>query len=266
MTKNKIVLIDNGILMFRSIYSWRTKKEKWNSPPRQYLVSLIANLKRLNLTKDDTIIIAKDSPKGSWRKDIATEYKSNRKDIRKEQSDVPWKYWFGEFDKLLKNLEKSTPFHIIEIEKCEADDIISEACRYFKEEEIIIVSSDTDMEQLAAYPHVKIFSPISKKFKIVSNPYKILSKKIDKEKADNLLTPVLNELDFEKRNLIVNLLSLPEHISLWIQGALSSMDKNKLFDTELLSFKIAKERINGIWNKPIKINKNKNKVNQDTLF
>ena len=242
--------------MFRSIYGWRVKKEKWNSPTRIYMISLIANLKRLNLNKEDTVIIAIDSPKGSWRKDIVNEYKANRKDIRKKQTDVPWKYWFDEFHKMLLKIDMATPFHLIEIEKCEADDIISEACRYFKDE-IIIVSSDTDMEQLAAYPNVKIFSPISKKYKSIANPYKVLQKKLDKERSDNLLTPVLNELDFEKRNLIVNLLSLPEDISEKICNEFKNLQEKTMGDISLLPFKIARERFMGIWNKTTKLKKNK---------
>ena len=260
----KVILIDSHILLFRSIYSWRKRKENWNPPTRQYIVSLIANLKRLELEHSDLIILAIDSRK-NWRKDIVNEYKANRKDIREEQSDIPWKYWFDEFDKLLKNIDISTPFNLIKVERCEADDIISEACRYFKDKEVIIVSSDTDMEQLAAYPNVKIFSPISKKYKSIANPYKTLSKKLDKEKTDNLVSPILNEIDFEKRNLIVNLLSLPKEISESIILAFNDIDYNKLYDPDLLSFKVARERFSGIWDRPVKTKKKK-QVNQNSLF
>lgn len=255
--------------MFRSIYGWRIRKEKWNPPTRQYLVSLIACLKRLAITHEDKIIIAIDSRKGNWRKEIIPEYKANRKDIRKEQSDVPWDYWFEEFNKLFERLEVATPFHFITLDKCEADDIIAEACRYYKKNEIIIVSSDSDFEQLAAYPNVKIFSPVSKKYKQVTNPYKVISKKLEKERADNLLKPVLNELDFEKRNLVVNLLSLPKEISSKIIEVLSTLNEKMLINLSLIPFKIAQERFMDIWNKHVKIvekKKKKKKPTPITLF
>ena len=258
----KVVLVDSSILFFRSIYSWRVKKDTWNSPNRQYLISLIADLKKFNLSKEDIVIIAIDSKLGSWRKDVDKSYKSNRKDIRAKQVDIPWPKFWEEYNKLLSILDKATPFHYINIDKCEADDIISEACRYYKDKEVIILSSDTDMEQLCAYPNVRIFSNISKKFKQITNPYKVLSKKLDKEATDNLLTPVLNEIDFDKRNLIVNLLSLPIEISLKIRTQLDNIENNKSTNIDLIPIKIARERFNDIWKKE----KIKETVNKNDLF
>lgn len=245
----KVIVVDSSIIFFRSIYSWRVKKDKWNFPNRQYLISLISCLKEVKVSKDDIVIIAIDSKKGSWRKEIDVDYKANRKDIRKEQDDIPWTKFFEDYNKLLNILDVATPFHYIDIEKCEADDIIAEACRYYKDKEVIIISSDTDMEQLAAYPNVRIFSNISHKFKQITNPYKILSKKLDKEVTDNLLTPILNELDFEKRNLIVNLLSLPLEISLKIRNELDKIVNNKSTNIDLIPISIARERFNSIWKK-----------------
>jgi hypothetical protein len=68
------------------------------------------------------------------------------------------------------------------------------------------------MEQLLARPNVKIFSPLSKKYKVGINPYKALAEKEVLEKSDNLINPILNEKDFDRRDLLVNLLELPEFI------------------------------------------------------
>ena len=249
---NKVVLVDSSIFMFRSIYGWRKKKESWNPPTRQYLVSIIANLKRLELAKEDLIILALDSHKGSWRKEIDPNYKANRKAIRKEQDDIPWQYWFDEFDKLLNIIEFATPFNIIKIDKLEADDIISEACRYYQDKEIIIVSYDSDMEQLTAYPHVSIFSPTTKKYKQIVNPYKSLAKKIDKEKTDNLVTEVVNEIDFDKRNMIINLLTLPKEVSEKVKTELELIKVKEKYNIEMIPYPIVRERFESIWNKPIK--------------
>lgn len=98
------------------------------------------------------------------------------------------------------------------VHNCEADDIISVGVRYFKDRECVVVSNDSDYEQLAAFKNVKIFSPKSKKFKVIKNPYTILEKKIEKEKTDGLTDKILSSEDYEKRNKIVNLLSLPKEI------------------------------------------------------
>lgn len=207
----KIVFIDWGIFMFRSIFgtvsSGRTVPATYTA-----MTMVISCLRHVGITSSDTVIIAADSPKGSWRKDYDSNYKADRKEKR-EKSGIDWKKNFEMFWTLLEKLEMYTPFHTISIDKLEADDIIAYGCKYFKDRTCVIVSSDTDYEQLFVYPNVKIFSPVSKHYKNSNiDPYRLLAKKIQKETTDNLITPILSERDFEIRNKIVNLMTLPKEI------------------------------------------------------
>ena len=215
-----------------------------------YLASLIANLKRVGLTKEDKVIIAVDSKHGSWRKKIEKSYKGNRKAKRQSFPDIDWEKMFSDFNKLLNRLKYSTPFKVIVIKNLEADDVISVSVRYFKDQECIIVSYDKDFEQLLSYPNVKIFSPKSKKYKFIKDPYKSLAQKIRREASDNLITPILNEKDYEKRRMIVSLLELPEWVEKQVRFKLSQLDfNNGQFNIQSIPFQSIQKRINTIYKK-----------------
>lgn len=172
-------------------------------------------------------------------------YKANRKESR-EKHDIDWKKHFEEFNDLYERLDGGTPFHVVNIEKLEADDTIAFSCRYFKDRECIIISVDADYEQLVAFPNVKLFSPISKRYKKVKNPYAVLASKIRKEQADNLITEIHTELDYEKREKIVNLLRLPEEIDKKVEEAIHFLPE-KDFDYELIPFNSIRESFKTIY-------------------
>lgn len=265
--KPKVVVVDNGALMFRSIFGWQRNK----SVPATYtyLNMLIANLKRLDISPDDTVIIAVDSPKGSWRKDVDKDYKANRKEAREKHADINWQYMFNSFGQLLERLKAATPFHILNIDKLEADDIMAYACQYFKDNEIILVTFDSDMEQLIHYKNVKIFSPLTKNFKIIKNPYASLAKKVDSEKTDNLISPILSEADYTRRHLLVNLIDLPKVVKDKIHESFEQLEHTKPFDIKLLPYHNMPEKFLEIYNDPIPIipkKKKKRKPIQTTLI
>ena len=192
----KVVFIDFGIFQFRSIYAWRNNRAI--PPTYTALNMIISSLKKIGVDPDDELIIAVDSEKGSWRKDFDSNYKADRKEKREQQTDIDWTEIFNSFDELLDTLKYTSPFHIIKIDRMEADDIIAVGCRTFKDNECIIVSYDQDFEQLCALENVKLFSPIKKfkgkngGYKQVKSPYAVLAKKIGKEASDNLINPILN--------------------------------------------------------------------------
>lgn len=224
--KNKTIIIDGGNIQFRAIFAFRNNP---NIPcVYTYLRMVIGYLKRLNVTLDDTVIIAQDF--GSWRKAIDKTYKAQRKDFRESFEEKEW--WeerYREFNNLYEQLKIATPWHFIKIYKCEADDVISVGCRYYPDNELIIVSSDKDLEMLAQYEHVKIFSPITKKFKVIKNPMKVLLDKIQGDISDNLLDKPSSEAEFERRKKIVNLLELPNEIEQAIRNEFGKILPKNLY-------------------------------------
>jgi len=261
---NKIIFIDSSVFMFRAIFAWR--KNKSIKPTWQYLNMVFGILKLLNIHDKDLIIIAVDSSLGSWRKEVDYNYKSNRKEERNKFTDIDWTYMFEMFRALLKTLNRTTNFHIIEIDKLEADDIIAHGCKYFKDNECIIVSSDSDFEMLSVYKNVKLFSPISKKYKEVKNPYLILSKKIEEEKTDNLITAIKTEEDYNNRELIVNLINLPDFVTSEVEKILSKLNYTKIFDANSIPFNMCK-RFRSIFNNDkVGVKKQVKYENQESLI
>lgn len=229
---SRVILCDFSVFMFRAIFG--AYKNRDNKIPATYsaMSMILSCLKEVKATTDDTIIIAVDSPKGSWRKEHDKDYKGNRK-AQRDKFDIDWKHEFQSFQYLRDNLKANTPFMVVEGDKLEADDIIAVSCRYFAPKECIIISTDSDYEQLTAFPNVKCFSPVSKKYKIVKNPHKLLAKKIEKERADNLISPILTEADYLKRKMLVDLTKLPD----WVEEEVKKLLDNSKKDDIMFNYK-----------------------------
>jgi len=255
---NKLIILDYNIFLFRAIFAWRKNKEI--PPTYTCLNMMLSSLRKIGIDPFDEIILACDG-KGNWRKDYEKEYKANRKAFRESFEDINWSEMFDDFDELLNNLNAGTTWQVIKIDKIEADDIASVACRHFKDKEIILVSYDSDWEQLWYYDNVKIFS-ILKKYKGVKgsykvkpenfNAYKLLSKKIEKETTDNLVNPILNEKDYENRMAIVNLLELPEFIESQIIEEFKKL-KDKDGNLDLVPYNSLRQKLGNLYNDTAKI-------------
>lgn len=243
----KVIFVDSSYIMFRVLFACR------DAYKAQYLYQqmLFGSLQRLHLDPDDLVILALDSPKGSWRKDHDNLYKANRKEQREEHVDINWTTAFKLFDNTISKLYHGTNFQVIRIDRLEADDIIACGCRYFKNNQIIIVSADSDYEMLTVFPNVKLFTPVGKYFKHVTNPHAVLQKKIASEPSDNLISPILNAKDYDRRNLIVNLMSLPKDVDEQVECAFSELDLKKPFDITSLQ-PTTKTLYSNIYNKHVK--------------
>ena len=222
---NRIIGIDGGGCLHRAIFS------SMNNPQvpatYTYLNMITGYLNKLSVTIEDKIIIAQDYGK-SWRKGLDHNYKAQRKEAREgKQSPEWWKSKYSEFDRLFEQLEISVNWNFIKIWGTESDDILSMICRYYNKNEVVIISSDRDLEQLTVFDNVKVWSPITKKFKIIEAPMKVLLEKIQGDISDNLLNKPSSEAEFEIRRRIVDLTQLPNEIEQPIKLELEkAMPKN----------------------------------------
>lgn len=250
---SKIVVLDYSIFVFRSIFS-----SKWNkSVPPEYIAlsMMISALKKIGLSTDDEVIVARDG-RGNWRKDLDPTYKADRKEKRDAEEAIDWDDLFERFNDLANQLDISTDWHFIQIPKIEADDIAAVICRKYTDKEIVLVSYDADWQQLLLYPNVKIFS-ILKKFGGVKgaylvpppnfNAYKLIAKKIEKEKTDNLINPILTEEDYERRKTLVNLLCLPPSVECAIIESLARISPKEEVLVDLFPFRSLRERMASVY-------------------
>jgi len=244
--KNKVIILDWSIFLFRSAFVF--KKNPKMRPTFTAMSMIIGNLKKIGIDPDDIIIIACDG-KGNWRKKFEPTYKENRPEQRKK-SGIDFTKIFKDFNWLIKKVDEATNWHIIKLDLIEADDIASICCKYYKDKEIILVSYDSDWEQMWNYDNVKIFSPMTKRYKIKPpkfDVYTFISKKIQKEVSDNLVNPILSTKDFDKREKVINLLNLPEFVELSIKNILDNL-KEKDLNIELLPFETIRNRFMDIYN------------------
>lgn len=133
---------------------------------------MILNTVRANYKKYHNeygeLVIACDHPH-SWRKEIYSYYKANRKTDR-EKSQFDWSVIFNAINTVREELKENFPYSVIRVEGAEADDIIGFACLKYgydsplgkSDEKILILSGDKDFAQLQKYSNVEQTDPIRK--------------------------------------------------------------------------------------------------------
>ena len=125
------------------------------------------------------LVICCDSKK-SWRKDIFPFYKANRKSTR-AKDDIDWNGIFEVINSITQDLKSKFPYAVISVDQAEADDIIGVLSKnYYRNEKIMIVSSDKDFLQLQKYYSVEQYSPTQKKLLQSNSPYQYLKEHIMK--------------------------------------------------------------------------------------
>lgn len=99
--------------------------------------------------------------KDYWRKDIYSYYKGHRAQA-KEDSDFDWKYFFTCMDKIKAEIKEIFPYRMVEVPRCEADDVIG-TLAYNAKEPTVIYAGDGDFIQCMANPRVKFWYTKEKK-------------------------------------------------------------------------------------------------------
>lgn len=109
----------------------------------------------------------------TWRKQYFPYYKANRKKNR-DSSDLDFNEIFRILNMVRDEISQNLPYKLIQIDGCEADDIIAslamETQEFGKDEKVMIISSDKDFIQLQKYGNVSQFSPMQKKVVTDKNP------------------------------------------------------------------------------------------------
>jgi 5'-3' exonuclease len=131
-------------------------------------------VKKFKSTHGPEVVIACDN-KNYWRRDIFSFYKASRKKAR-ESSGHDWSSIFEVLNKIRHELKEYSPYKVVEVETCEADDIIAVLVqKYSGTQKIMILSSDKDFAQLQRFPNVEQYSPILKKY--IKEPFPMVQLK-----------------------------------------------------------------------------------------
>ena len=114
------------------------------------------------------MVIACDSG-NVWRKQIFPNYKAGRK-ANREKSEHDWDAIFNMLATIKNEIKTFMPYKVMEVESCEADDIIATLIKKVKnmiipehKRKILILSGDKDFIQLHG-PNVRQYNPVLNKF------------------------------------------------------------------------------------------------------
>jgi 5'-3' exonuclease len=122
----------------------------------------------------------------NFRYDLFPDYKANR--IIKNASKQEEKDRFNKQRDIILPLLSHLPITIATADKYEADDVIASLADDLKEEEVIIISGDTDFIQLLqkGYKHLSIYSPVKKAFLEAPDYFYLPFKCLKGDPSDNI--------------------------------------------------------------------------------
>lgn len=146
------------------------------------------NFKKLDSVKDVNILPEKkkklkDLPekiqKIFWD-EVLPGYKSNRSKKRYWPFLVDYKVWRDYKEEFAKQIQKVIRCHVIGMDKAEGDDTIYVCSKYWGEkyDSIILISGDSDMNQLLNDDKLKIYNHKTKEFVNCTNPDVYLDLKV----------------------------------------------------------------------------------------
>jgi 5'-3' exonuclease len=186
---NTVLLIDGHNMAYRNAYSSIFQDPLDNGPfdlwRHQMLQSIFYTIRKFNPSK---VVFAFDE-KNSWRYKLYPEYKANRK-AKKEKSSKTLDHdaFIKVFEQFINDIKiLFTNTYVIKLDRTEGDDIIAVLAKEtFKNDNVIIISCDSDLHQLMTR-NIKQFDPIKNKFIECINLKKELELKIiSGDRSDNI--------------------------------------------------------------------------------
>lgn len=185
-----LILLDFSQIVFSSAldYFYQTKSQMTLELTRHIVLRNIISFKKKFRGENSDIVICCDG-KNYWRKTVFPFYKQNREKTRTKDS-FDWETFYTYFNQIKHELTNDLPFKIIEVEGCEADDVIAVLTKfqYPHQDKIFIVSSDKDFIQLQKkYPKIKQWSPKVKKYiNEQTNQYNLIEHIVKGDSGDGI--------------------------------------------------------------------------------
>ena len=147
---------------------------------RRSIVRVLARIEKKYGLEYGKMVLCYDD-KDYWRRQVVPFYKQNRKKER-ANSKYDWDKVFSVLNKIRDEIRSNFPYHVIQVQGAEADDVIASLVRLNlrqnKPEPILILSADKDFIQLHRYPLVKQYDPIRNRWIENDNPVAYLQEHI----------------------------------------------------------------------------------------
>jgi len=146
-----------------------------------------------SLYKNNTksIVLAIDD-KRSWRYDIWSRYKEDRKKNKlKDKTEFPWDEFFVRYEKLMDEFATHFPIKVLKRKKAEGDDIIGTIAKTIPDN-CMVISVDKDFLQLSS-KRVKIYNPMTRQHVSTPNTEMFIIEQCmigqKKDTITNIMTP-----------------------------------------------------------------------------
>jgi len=184
---NKILIIDGYNMIHRCRFQWGGGLAKGDN---QIVYNFFRVLKSTIAEFSPDIVYFPLDGVPQARLDQDTSYKANRKIDESDPEVVAyWEYFRSQKRKIISLLKRDYPVRVVFHPNQECDDLVNYIIKYIHtSDDIVIVSSDTDFIQiLNEFPgRVKLYNPISKKYR-QNTPYDYVAwKAMVGDKADNI--------------------------------------------------------------------------------
>ncbi len=114
--------------------------------------------------KATEVVLAVDD-RHSWRYDIWSRYKEDRKKKKEKQDDgFPWDEFFIKYKEMMQEMKEHLPVKVMYVDKAEGDDIIGVIVKKVPES-CTVISTDKDyMQLLEDTNRVKVYNPLKKQY------------------------------------------------------------------------------------------------------
>lgn len=190
-----MILIDFSNLIHNTVHSHfgYTKETITEDLLRHVILNNIFNIRNKINNKSLEVVLCCDG-KNYWRRDIYPEYKQNRKLKPKDPNGINWDEFYSTFDKVKESFKSDLPYKLIEVERCEADDIIAALALQIPENHIII-STDKDFIQLQDYKDsIRQWNQLESKYLSKKDYGSLLEKVIRGDSGDGICN-ILSDTD-----------------------------------------------------------------------
>jgi 5'-3' exonuclease len=205
---DRVLLIDAHNAMWRASISFAPKVEREPAPPKDdwemyggeqpappikepnsdfvLIFNFFRNLRPIieQVSPDKCFFVLEGHPQ--FRYDLFSDYKANR--IIKEASRKEERAKFLVASEEIVRLMRYLPITLARAANYEADDLVGSLCENMKDEDLTVLSNDSDYIQLLqrGYKHITIYNPIKKVcMEAPSYPY-VAWKCLNGDKSDNI--------------------------------------------------------------------------------
>lgn len=191
------VIVDTNNLAMRVRYG--TRAPDFNATVGLAMHIIFASIKKVwNDFDADHCLFALEGR--SWRRDFYTPYKAQRRELASQRTSREVeedKVFFEAIDDLLQFLRHKTNCSVLHHPNAEADDMIARWIALHPDDQHVIVSTDSDFQQLLA-PNVKIYNGISALLYTIEGIWDKDGNLAKNSKGEQLPIPDPNWLLFEK--------------------------------------------------------------------